>query len=127
MKALRSARAISGSRSDSGCVGGERSDREWCIRIGEVFDFDAALECLRQCREDRRCLPDSLRFDLTRTRLLSTAGIGVMLHIWSDYQLAPGHAVIEYQDPQVGEMLNLSGIQRAFRVHCRDASRHWPA
>jgi anti-anti-sigma regulatory factor len=57
-----------------------------------------------------------LRFDLTRTRLLSTAGIGVMLHIRSDYQLAPGHAVIEYQDPQVGELLLLSGMQRCFVV-----------
>lgn len=123
MKALRSRASAPGSRSVSGCIGGERADREWCIRIGEVFDFDAALECLRQCREDRRCLPDSLHFDLTRTRLLSTAGIGVMLYIRSDYQLAPGHAVIEYQDPQVGEMLHLSGIQRAFRVERREDSR----
>ncbi len=89
---------------------------EWCIRVGEIFDFDAALECLRQCREDLHYLPDNLRFDLTRTRLLSTAGIGVMLHIRSDYQLAPGHAVIEYQNPQVGALLHLSGIQRSFLV-----------
>ena len=97
----------------------ETTDRGWCIRIGEVFDLEVAAECLRHCRDDKTFPPEKLLFDLTRTRLLSTAGIGAMLHIKHEYQVNDERAVIVYQDPAVGELLRLSRLHQSFQLLAR--------
>jgi hypothetical protein len=95
--------------------------RDWCIRIGDVFDVEVADECLRYCRNERTVPPTRLLFDLTRTRLVTTAGIGTMLYIKSTYQVADDAAIILYQDAAVGEMLRESRIHRLFQLHARAA------
>jgi anti-anti-sigma regulatory factor len=100
----------------------ETTEQDWCIRIGEVFDFAVACECLRHCRDDRAAPPARLLFDLTRTRLLSTAGIGTMLHIKNAFQVTDDNAVIVYQDAAVGELLRVSRIHRSFQIQAREAT-----
>ncbi|MEW5770565.1 MAG: STAS domain-containing protein [Pseudomonadota bacterium] len=94
----------------------ESVDREWRIRIGEVFDLDEARRCMRHCREHPPEGPASLVFDLSETRSLYTAGIGAMLHLKSCYGVRDGDAAIIYRHGEVGELLRLVRLDRAFRL-----------
>lgn len=78
--------------------------RGWCIRIGNLFDIEVTRALLSQCYAHRHSPPRHLQFDLTRTCMLTTVGIGAMLHIKSAYQVATGNAVILYHLPEVGDL-----------------------
>lgn len=86
------------------------------LQIAEEFDFAAAKQCLRQCREDTARQPTRLTFDLTRTRRLHTLGLGTMLYIVSRYGMANGNATIVYADPAVGDLLKMARLDRWFQL-----------
>jgi anti-anti-sigma regulatory factor len=104
----------------------ETADQEWHLQIGELFDIEAARECLRHCRASSIDLPKLLLFDLAQTRTLHTAGIGAMLHIKGAYLTKRADAVIVYHDRDIGEILHLAHLDRSFELRALDRSAsHW--
>lgn len=96
----------------------DTTDKQWRIRIGEVFDIEMARACLRHCREgeNREGQPSRVVFDLTRTRIVHTAGLGVMHYIKGVFRVADGQAAIQFAHPDVGCILRLARMDRAFQL-----------
>lgn len=97
----------------------ETTEREWCIHIPKVFDLDVAKTCARLCRERAQVLPERMVFDLSQTIMLQTMGLGCMLYLKSRYGVADDNAVIVYGDPEVGLLLRLGRLDRAFQLRQR--------